>query len=132
MLTRITDRKIPCVFIHVYCITKNWGPGPYNSLRHSDNRRYFSGLSLTRNRRKAHMFYSVRELGKFGYVLAEKKVTLSGLMNFNMVKSEKFGHFYLVYRFTVPLKCVICFIRSPLKIMKNAFYLKSPFRSQDI
>ena len=78
------------------------------------------------------MFYLVREVGKFGYVLAEKKVTLSGLMNFNMVKSEEFGHFYLVYHFTVPLKCVICFIKSPLKIMKNAFYLKSPFRSQDI
>ena len=74
-LTRITDRKIPCVYIHVYQ-TKNWGPGPYNSLRHADNRRYFSGLSLTRNRREAHMFYLVRKVGKFGHVLAEKKMTL--------------------------------------------------------
>ena len=49
-----------------------------------------------------------------------------------MVKPEKFGHFHLVYHFTVPLKCVICFIKSSLKIMKNAFCLKSPFRSQDI
>ena len=64
MLTRITDQKIPCVYIHVYRITKNWGPGPYNSLRHADNRRYFSGLSLTRNRREAHMFYLAREVGK--------------------------------------------------------------------
>ena len=132
MLTRITDRKIPYVFIHVYCIPKNWGPGPYNSLRHADNTRYFSGLSLTRNRRKAHMFYLAREVRKFEYVLAEKKVTLSWLMNFNMVKPEKLDHFHLFYHFTVPLKCVICFIKSPLKIMKNAFYLKSPFRSQDI
>ena len=51
MLTRITDRKIPCVCvcvcvcIHVYQI-KNRGPGPYNCLRHADNRKYFSGLSL--------------------------------------------------------------------------------------
>ena len=45
MLTRITDRKTPCVYVHVYQITKNWGPGPYNSLCHADNRRYFSGLS---------------------------------------------------------------------------------------
>ena len=46
MLTRITDRKIPCIYIHVYVTAKNWRPGPYNSLRHADNRRYFSGLSL--------------------------------------------------------------------------------------
>ena len=55
---------------------KNRGPGLYNSLRHADNRKYFSGLSLTRNRREAHMFYLAREVGKFGHVLAEKKVTL--------------------------------------------------------
>ena len=55
MLTRITKWEIPCVYIHVYQITKNWGPGPYNSLRPADNRRYFSGLSLTRNQREAHV-----------------------------------------------------------------------------
>ena len=77
MLTRITDQKIPCVFINVYCITKNWEPGLYNLLLHADNRRHFSGLSLTQNRKEAHMFYLAREVGKFGYVLAEKKETLS-------------------------------------------------------
>ena len=57
---------------------KNRGPGPCNSLRHADNREYFSGLSLMRNRREAHMFYLAREVGKkFGDVLAEKNVTLS-------------------------------------------------------
>ena len=76
MLTRITDRKIPCVYIHVYQITKNWGPGPYSSLRYADNRRYFSGLSQARNRREAQMFYLAREVEKFWLVLAEKKVTL--------------------------------------------------------
>ena len=70
MQTRITDWKILCVY------TKNWGPGPYNSLHHADNRRYFLGLSLTQNQREAHMFYLAREVGKFGHVLAEKKVTL--------------------------------------------------------
>ena len=60
---------------HVYRITKNWGPGPYNSLHHADNR-YFSGLPLMQNPREAHMFYSAREIGKFEHVLAEKKVTL--------------------------------------------------------
>ena len=76
MLTRITDQKILCVYIHVYQITKNWGPGPYNSLHHAENRRYFWGLSLMQNWREAHMLYLVREVGKFGHVLAEKKVTL--------------------------------------------------------
>ena len=32
------------MYIHVYQIIKNRGPGP---LRHADNRKYFSGLSLT-------------------------------------------------------------------------------------
>ena len=76
MLTRITDWKIPCAYIHIYRKTKNYGPGPYNSLRHTENRRYFLGLSLTRNQRKAHMFYLAREKGKFGHVLPEKKVSL--------------------------------------------------------
>ena len=53
MLTRITDRKSPCVDIHVYQTIKNWGPGPCNPLRHADNRTYFSGLPLTENRREA-------------------------------------------------------------------------------
>ena len=94
MLTRITYQKIPCVFVNVYCITKNWEPGLYNLLRHADNRRYFSGLSLTPNRREAHMFYMAREAGKFGHVLAEKMETLSWLINSNMVKAEKFGHLH--------------------------------------
>ena len=64
LLTRITDRKIPSLYTHVYHVIKNRGPGPYNSLRHADNRKYFSGLSLTRNRREAHMFYLAREVGK--------------------------------------------------------------------
>ena len=62
--------------MHVYDIIKNWEPGPYNSLCHANNRRYFSGLSLMRNQREAHMFSLAMEMGKFGHVLAEKKVTL--------------------------------------------------------
>ena len=55
MLTKITDRKIPCVYIHVYRIIKDSGPVKFNSLCHADNRRYFSGLSLMRNRKEAHV-----------------------------------------------------------------------------
>ena len=68
MLTRITDWKILCVYIHVDEIIKNSGPGPYNSLHQ---------VSLMRNRREAQMFYLAREVGKFGHVLVEKKVPIS-------------------------------------------------------
>ena len=37
------DHKIPCVYIHVYQIVKSRGPGPYNLLRHADNRNIFRG-----------------------------------------------------------------------------------------
>ena len=47
------------------------------------------------------MFYSTREVGKIGDVLAEKKVTLSWLMNLNTVKPEKCDHLHLGYHFTV-------------------------------
>ena len=40
---------------------------------------------------------------RFGDVLPEKGVTLSCLMNSNMVKPEKFDHLLLVYHFTVSL-----------------------------
>ena len=55
MLTRITDRKILCVYIHVNQITKNGRPGPYNSVCHADNRRYFSGLSNAKSKGGAHV-----------------------------------------------------------------------------
>ena len=54
---------------------KNAGLGPYNFLSHVDNRRYFSGLSLTQNRREKHILLG-EEVGKFGHVVAEKKVTI--------------------------------------------------------
>ena len=43
-------------------------------------------VSLTQNKREAHMIYMAREVGKFGDVLAEKKV------NFIMINEFKFGH----------------------------------------
>ena len=82
MLTRITDWKVPCAYIHVYRAAENWGTGPYNSLRHADNRWYFSGLSLMWNRREGYKFYlAAREVGKFGHVFAEKKVTFDLMIN---------------------------------------------------
>ena len=49
-MTRITDWEIQCVYIHVYEIIKNWGPGPYNSLCHADNRKYFGSLSNAKSK----------------------------------------------------------------------------------
>ena len=47
MLTRITDRKILCVYSYLSKDTKNQGPGLYNSLHHTHSTKYFSGFSLT-------------------------------------------------------------------------------------
>ena len=47
------------------------------------------------------MFHLAREVGKYGGVLTEKKLSLSLYMNSDMDKSEKFDHLHLVYHFTV-------------------------------
>ena len=57
-----------------------------------------------RNRGEAHMFTWRGKWEKFGDVPAERKVTLSRLINSNMVKTEKFDNLHLVYHFTVPLR----------------------------
>ena len=95
--TRITDWKILCVYIHVYQIIKNWGPGPYNSVCHTDNRNYFLVYLWCKIERKCTCFTWQGKWKKSEDVLAEKKVTLSWLMNLNMVRSEKLDHLHLVY-----------------------------------
>ena len=85
ILTRITDQKILFVNIYVYQIIKNQGPGPYNSLHHADNRKYFSGLSLTRNQGQVHMFYLSREVGK----IRRRSCWEKG--NFIMINGLKYG-----------------------------------------
>ena len=74
----------------IVCI-KNLGPGLYNSLHHTDNGRYFLGLSLTQNRREAHMFFLAREVGKFGCVLLEKKG------NFIVINEFKYGQTWKIW-----------------------------------
>ena len=84
ILTRILDWKIPCVYIPVYHMIKNRGPGLYNSLSHADNRKYFSGLSL-RNWMEVHMFYLEREEGKIWRCSCWEKD------NFIMISEFKYG-----------------------------------------
>ena len=103
ILTRITDWKIPCVYIHVYQITKNRGPGPYNSVRHAETRKYFSGRSLTESRREAHMIYIAMEVTKILRCSCWEKGNFVMINQFIYVKPEKFDHLHLVYHFTVPL-----------------------------
>ena len=67
------------------------------------------------------MFYLAREVGKFGDVLAEKKVTLSWLMNWNMIKPEQFDHLHLAYHFTVPLSLEIVRKENCLNFETNSF-----------
>ena len=88
------------MYIHVYQIIKNREPGPYNYLRHTDNRKYFSGL-YHEIERKRTFFTWQEKWEKYGGVLAEKKLSLSLYMNSDMDKSEKFDHLHLVYHFTV-------------------------------
>ena len=84
ILIRITNRKIPYVYTCAYHIIKNWGPVQYNSLCHANNRKFFLGLSLIEVKHTCFTWRGKWE--KFGDVFADKKVTLSWLMNSNKVK----------------------------------------------
>ena len=96
-MTRITDWKSPCIYIHVYQRIKNWGPGPYNSVRHTDKKKYFSGLSLTWNRRKAHLFYLTRKVEIIWICSCWEK------SNFFMVDEFKYGQIWKMWRSTLSL-----------------------------
>ena len=92
------------VYIHVYQVIKSWGPGPQNSLRHTDNRKYFLRLSLTQNRGKAHMFYLARKVRQIW------RCSCWGKGNSTMINELKYGQTWtiwpshLVYHLTKPLK----------------------------
>ena len=80
--------------IYFYHIIENRGPSPYNSRRHTDNRKYFFGsLSNAKLRESGHL-----PLGNF--IL---------FINSNMVKPEKFDHLYLVFQVNVFKYFVISF-----------------------
>ena len=80
---------------------KNWEPYRYNPLRHTINKKIFSGLEHEIKRKRIYFNWQGKS-EKFD-VLAERKVILSWLVNPNMVKPEKFDHLHLVNHFTVPL-----------------------------
>ena len=62
--------------IYFYHIIKNRGPGPYNSLQPTGNRKYFF-VSVPNAKSKGSTRFAWRgKWEKFGDVLAEKKATL--------------------------------------------------------
>ena len=68
-----------------------------------------------------------KKSGKIWHVLAEKKVTLSWLINSNMVKPEKFGHLHLVYDFTVPLGPCLSHLHILVSIFGSASWFFQQF-----
>ena len=110
ILTRITDRKIQYVYIHVYQILKNWGPGPYNSLRHADNRKYFSGLSLTQKRREVQM---AKEEGKIWTCSCWE----TG--NFIMINEFRYGQTWRIWPYLLSLPLYSTFKSSSNSIRYN-------------
>ena len=90
-MTRSTDRKIPCMYIHVYQIIKTRGPGPYNFLGHADNRKYFLGRYLTQNWGEAHVFYLAREVGKIW------RCSCWGKGNFIIINEFKYGQTWTIW-----------------------------------
>ena len=105
MLTRITDRKTTCVNNHVYRITKNWGPGPYNSLRHADNRRYFFGsLSNAKSKGSAHDLLSEKS-GKIWTCSCWEKV------NFIIINEFKYGQTWKIWQSPLSLSLYSTFKR---------------------
>ena len=44
-------------------MVKNWAPGLYNSVRHTDNRKYFLGLSNVKSKISADVLFG-KESGK--------------------------------------------------------------------
>ena len=108
ILTRIADWKITCVYTYVFLVIKNRGPGLYNSLCHTDNRKCFFGLSLMKNWREAHMFYLVREVGKIC------RGSLKG--KFIIINEFKYGQTWKIWPFPLSLSLYSTF--------KNKFFTK--------
>ena len=119
MLTRTADQKILCVFIHVYQITKNRGPGPYNSLCHTDYRRYFLGLSLTQNR-STHILLDEGS-GKIWTCSYWEKG------NFIMISEFKYGQTWKIL--PSPLSLSLC---STFKALSRVLHLNLIVKEMDI
>ena len=59
---RITDGKILCICSCLSNYIKN--RGPYHSLRHTHDIKYFPAASLTQNQKEARTIHLVKEVGE--------------------------------------------------------------------
>ena len=89
MLTRSTDWKIQCVHIYFYQITKTWGTGLYNYLRHVDNRWYTGSLSNGKLKVSTHVLLG-EESGKTWTCFCGEK------SNFIMINEFNYGQIWKI------------------------------------
>ena len=95
-MTRFTDQKIPCVNSCLSNNMKNWGAGQYNSLRHTDDRKYFSSLSLTQSGREVHTILLVSKMGGICRCSCWEKGNFTLIYEFKYCQTWKSDHLLLV------------------------------------
>ena len=75
---------------NLYFTDRNWIFKTVYSLRYADNRKYFSGLSLTRNRREAHVLPGERRGENLDMFLLRKG-------NFIMINEFRYGQTWKIW-----------------------------------
>ena len=103
------------MYIHVYQIIKNQGPGPYNSLHHANNRKYFSGLSNTKSMGSTQV-----SLGKGSGKIWRCSCWEKG--NFILISEFKYGQMYKIWPSPLSLSLYRTF-KSKLQIFLAANYI---------
>ena len=90
MLTRITEQKVPCVYIHVHRITKHLGPGPYNSLCHADDITYLVRGSYTPAPfSRSTPFVEIQDVPTFHRSIRKKKYCITYVTNLHIISTLK-------------------------------------------
>ena len=82
----------------MYQITKNWGPGPYHSLCHADNKTFFRSLSNLKLKGRAHVL-----LGEGSGKIWTCSCYFIMINEFKDGQTWKICPSPLVYHITVPL-----------------------------
>ena len=104
------------MYIHVYQIIKNRGLRPHNFLRCTDHRKYFSGLSLTLNRREVRTIHLARKVGEIWRCSCWEKV------NFISIYKFKYGRTCKVWPSPLSSTLYNTFKSISLLIVSNAFW----------
>ena len=127
MLARITDRKIPYVYIHVYQIIKNWGPGLYNFLHPNDNTKMFFQISLMRNWTEVHALLGEGRGKNLGIFLLRKGT-------FTMINEYRYGQTWKIWPspLSLPLYSAFKYKLNFLEVyFKGYFAIMGPFKASN-